>query len=285
MKKLIFSIFFPFSLLAQLPETDIWLFKLEKKEGKLTFSGYWNITNRPGYDNQPAFSADEKSILYVSIDSTKQADVYRYDIQKKIKTNLTNSKVSEYSPTLLPNRKGFSCVVVEQDSAQRIWAYNSEGKFDKIMFPNIDSIGYHTWLNEDSLLYYKLTDPHSLRAASFTTEKDVWLSDEPSRSFKTISHSSNFIYAQKTSEGFRYMFYDVLLKESHLLAKHPSFDEDFIWHFNFGLIKSEGADLMVYNDQTKTWLPLLSLSNAGIKKITRFIFDSRNKYLVVVNNL
>jgi Tol biopolymer transport system component len=37
-----------------------------------------------GYDNQPTFSVDGKSILYVVIDSTKQADIYQYNIGKKI---------------------------------------------------------------------------------------------------------------------------------------------------------------------------------------------------------
>lgn len=285
MKKLIFSIFFPLTVLAQLPETDIWLFKLEKKDGKLSYSNYSNITARVGYDNQPMFSADEKSILYVSIDSSRQADIYRYDLSKKTVLNLTNTRVSEYSPTLLPDKSGFSCVVVEQDSAQRVWAYSLNGTFDRILFSNIDSIGYHTWLNQDSLIYYKLTEPHSLRVASYSNEKDVWLCDHPTRSFKKINGSSNFIYAQKNTTGIQYYFYDVLLKRSRLFAEHNTMDEDFIWHPSLGLVKSVGSDLMVYDENTKSWKMLFSLGNAGVKKITRFVFDSRNKYLVVVNNL
>ncbi len=65
-----------------------------------------------GYDNQPTFSADGKSILYVCIDSTKQADIYQYNISKKLSINLTKSEVSEYSPTIINNGLGFTCVVV-----------------------------------------------------------------------------------------------------------------------------------------------------------------------------
>ncbi|MCZ8283993.1 MAG: hypothetical protein O9353_00930, partial [Bacteroidia bacterium] len=107
--------------LAQMPETDLWLFSLEKKDRVYQAVNPVNITNRPGYDNQPAFTADGKSILYVSIRDDGQADVYRYDLKSKLHTNLTKSKVSEYSPTVLPDESGFSAVVVEADSAQRIW--------------------------------------------------------------------------------------------------------------------------------------------------------------------
>ena len=68
-------------------------------------------------------------------------------------------------------------------------------------------------------------------------------------------------------------------------ASYPSINEDFIWHPELGLIKSEGSDLLKYNEQSKTWDVLFSFSNLGIKKITRFVFDSKNKQLAIVSNL
>jgi Tol biopolymer transport system component len=102
MKLLVFSLFCSLLTFGQMPETDIWLFKIEKKEGKYLYTNPLNITHRAGYDNQPTFSLDGKSILYVLIDSTKQADIYQYSISKKITINLTKSQVSEYSPTIIP---------------------------------------------------------------------------------------------------------------------------------------------------------------------------------------
>ena len=68
---------------AQLPETDLWLFKLKTEDKKLILGEGKNITSRKGYDNQPFFTPDGKSILYVSIREDNQADVYRYDIGKQ----------------------------------------------------------------------------------------------------------------------------------------------------------------------------------------------------------
>lgn len=284
MKLLMFNLLMPLMFMAQMPETDVWLFKISKKDGVYSYANGLNITNRNGYDNQPTFSLDGKYVLYVKIDSTNQADVCRYDIAKKTHTNITKSEVSEYSPTFLPNNKGFSCVVVEKDSSQRVWQYNLDGTFAKILFPEIDSIGYHTWLNEDSLLYYKLTEPHSLRVVNGKL-KDNWLADKPTRAFKKMQSAHQFMYGVKQDSVIHYRTYNATLRKSELFATHKSTSEDFIWHSELGLLKSEGAEILRYNEQTKQWDVLFSFSTIGIKKITRFMFDEKNKQLVLVSNL
>ncbi len=285
MKLLVFSLFSSLLAFGQMPETDIWLFKIEKKEGKYLYTNPLNITHRAGYDNQPTFNFDGKSILYVLIDSTKQADVYQYSISKKTSINLTKSQVSEYSPTIIPSGLGFSSVVVEKDSSQRVWQFNMDGTFKAIVHEGTDSIGYHTWLNADSLMYYKLTEPHSLRVLDLKTNNDVWICNHPTRAFKKIGNSSRFIYGIKDSLSTQFRIYNPALRESSLYASYPSLNEDFIWHNELGLIKSEGSDLMGYNEQTKTWDVLFSFSSLGIKKITRFVFDNKTKQLAIVSNL
>jgi hypothetical protein len=284
-KLFLISLFFNLALSAQLPETDIWLFKIEKKEGKYIYINPLNITHRVGYDNQPIFSLDDKSILYVAIDSLKQADIYQYNINKKKSINLTWSDISEYSPTILPNKLGFSCVVVEKDSTQHVELFEANGTHPKICPLYGDSVGYHTWLNTDTLLYYKLTEPHSLRVLDLKTNKDVWICNHPTRAFKKISNSSNFIYGIKDSTSTQFRIYNPVLRESSLYATYPSVNEDFIFHPELGLIKSEGSDLVRYNRVSKTWEVLFSFANVGIKKITRFVFDSKTKQLAIVSNL
>lgn len=285
MKLLVFSLFSSLLAFGQIPETDIWLFKIEEKEGKYLYTNPLNITHRTGYDNQPTFSLDGKSVLYVVIDSTKQADIYQYTISKKTAINLTKSQVSEYSPTIIPSGLGFSSVVVEKDSSQRVWQFNLDGTFKSIVHEGTDSIGYHIWLNKDTVLYYKLTKPHSLRVWDLKTNNDVWICNHPTRAFKKIGNTSRFIYGIKDSISTQFRIYNPALRESSLYTTYPSVNEDFIWHPELGLIKSEGSDLIRYNEQTKVWDVLFSFSGLGIKKITRFVFDSKTKQLTIVSNL
>ncbi|HEV7231166.1 MAG TPA: hypothetical protein VGO45_07555, partial [Bacteroidia bacterium] len=67
------------ALHAQLPDSDIWLFDLNQHDDTFSFSNPVNITNRPGYDNQPVFSSDGKRIYYASYRDDNQSDIYFYD--------------------------------------------------------------------------------------------------------------------------------------------------------------------------------------------------------------
>ncbi|MEO6303877.1 MAG: hypothetical protein ABIP51_11965 [Bacteroidia bacterium] len=270
-------------LSAQLPDTDIWLFKIEKTKTDLKLSDPKNITNRPGYDNQPSFSNDSKKIYYVSIREDKQADFYFYDIGSKKNSQLTKTKESEYSPVLTPNGKFLNSVVVESDSAQRIHFINSvtgisENKFD------VDSVGYYTFLNSDTVLYYKLTNPHSLRYYVKSTNEDKWLGNNPTRAFKPLNRHA-FIYGIKDSTKVTFYKYDFVLHKAEKYSEYPTSSEDAIWHEQHGLVKSEANKLLRYDDAKKEWVLLFDLSTFGIKKITRFNFDPKNKYLVIVDNL
>jgi hypothetical protein len=269
---------------SQVPDTDLWLFKIKTdklKQSVLTES--LNITNRKGYDNQPSFSADGLKIFYTSIHEDKQADVYYYDLKTKKNVRLTQTTQSEYSPVLLENEKLIASVVVENDSAQRINFYNSEtGSVIKRF--EFDSVGYYTFLNADTLIYYKLTEPHSLRFFVKGTGEDKWLGNSPIRTFKAIDRHT-LIYGLKDSAKVTFFKYDFLIQRAEVYTTYNSLSEDVVWHPAMGLIKSEEAKLLRYDEQKKEWILLYDLSGFGIKKITRFIFDPKNKYLVVVNNL
>ncbi len=270
-------------LKAQLPDTDVWLFKLEKTKTDLKPGDPKNITKRTGYDNQPSFSNDSKKIYYVSIREDKQSDIYIYDIGSEKTVQLTKTKESEYSPVLTPDSKYLNSVVVEADSAQRIHFINSlTGISDKKF--ETDSVGYYTFLNADTVLYYKLTNPHSLRFYVKSTNEDKWLGNDPTRAFKTINRHT-FIYGVKDSVKVSFYKYDFVFQKAEKYTEHPTTSEDAIWHEQHGLLKSEGNKILRFDEAKKEWLQLFDLSSFGIKKITRFNFDPKNKYLVIVDNL
>jgi hypothetical protein len=274
----------PSVLLAQLPETDLWLFKIKSEKGVVKIDDGKNITTRAGYDNQPTFTPDNKAILYVSVREDKQADVYRYEISKHTSIQLTKTKESEYSPNITPSGSEISCVVVEADSAQRLWLYNLDGTLKKCYNENIDSIGYYSWISSDTLLYYKLTAPHSLRMYVGGSNEDKWICFHPSRAFKKTKGNS-FIYAIKDSTQIQYRIYNTQLKRSDLYAVYNGeLSEDFIWHSSLGLLKSQGSTILKYEEKAKSWSVIYDLSTYGLKKITRFAISSNNKYLVIVDN-
>ncbi|WP_317898698.1 TolB family protein [Aurantibacillus circumpalustris] len=283
LSNIICSFFLVLVAKAQLPNTDIWLFKIETDKLKqFILKDPLNITNHEGYDNQPCFSPDGKKIYYVSGKDDGQTEVFYYDIKKKKNVPVTITKTSEYSPTLIDD-KTLASVVVESDSAQRIHFIDALSGRDTLKL-EMDSIGYFTFLNSDTLVYYKLTQTHSLRYYSMRTKEDKWLANSPVRGFKAINRHK-LIYGLKDSVHVTFYVYDFLLHKAYQYAEYPSVNEDIIWHPTWGLIKSEENKLMRFDEVNQTWSVLFDLSSFQIKKITRFIFDPENKCLVVVNNL
>jgi hypothetical protein len=283
--------FFVLASFAQLPDTDIWLYKLGKtKKGVILKEGK-NITSRPGYDNQPYFTSDGRSVYFVSIREDKQSDIYRYDLRSKKIIQVTKTATSEYSPMLTPDEKKMSVVMVETDSTQRLWTfdYNVKNetllteKNETLLIENVDSVGYYAWLNKDSLLYYKLTEPHSLHALSVSTGKDAWICNAPTRAFKPTKNR-NFFYVIKGKDGNEVRIYNYKLKKTEVLTTVKPETEDFIYDKNLGLVKSEGSKLMRFDERLKMWMEVADFSSSGIKKITRFAISNDGRWLAIVDN-
>src|ERR1700741_516592 len=289
-----FSLFAPATAAEQLPETDIWLYEKKKTPTGIILHKGTNITNRPGYDNQPHFSPDSKLLYFVAVKEDKQADIYSYSIGNKKTVQLTKTPESEYSPTVTPDKKSLACVVVLVDSSQIILplsikdgyvsAYpNHKDKFEDQQISLFDSVGYFSFLNADTVLYYKLSEPHSLRARSITKGTDVLIAENITRAFKPAA-AAKFFYVVKEEKGNVVRMYDTRLKKSEEYAVTKTDNEDFIWDKTLGLIKSDGSKIMRYNPDLKTWVELGDFSAAGISKITRFALSPNGRFLALVSN-
>jgi hypothetical protein len=263
---------------AQLPDTEIWLFRIVEK-GNAQLSQPVNITSRPGYDNQPSFSPDGKNIYYSSVREDEQADIYCYEIRKKKTTRVTSDPESQYSPTPVPGTNYLAAVVVEKDSSQRMHFIDpltglTAGK------PILDSVGYFTFLNSDSLVYYKLTSPHSLRLHCRSTGADRWIGNSPVRGFRAVNRHT-LIYGLKDTVLLTVYKYDFLLHKAEKITDLETHDEDLAWIPQWGLTRSHGSQLLRYDAAKNEWITVVDLTQYGIGKITRFaVFE--NKYLVVV---
>jgi hypothetical protein len=155
-------------LVAQgLPSTDIYLADLRVERGRVTVGAAVNVTARPGYDNQPYFLPDGRAFLYTSIREDGQADVYRYDLRTGSGRRVTATPESEYSPTPLPGGRGsgFSCVRVEADSTQRLWAFDADGARPRLVLEAIKPVGYHAWADDHTLGLFVLGSPATLQLA------------------------------------------------------------------------------------------------------------------------
>lgn len=285
MKKILLIAGASYSLLsfAQIPTgTDIWVVDMNSKNGAFNFSNPVNITHKEGYDNQPAFSPDGKYILYSAIHEGTQADIYRYDIQSKITSQLTNTLESEFSPTFMPGGKRISSVLVEQDSAQRLWSFSLDGKDPQVIMSNVDSIGYHAWINADSLVMFILTKPFSLQATNIKRQAPKVIATNIGRAIQ--KRKGSVLFTQEIDSVKWIHSVDNKNNISKVISCIKG-SEDFVLINDNTLLMASGSKLFKFEEnRDKQWVEIADLNNSGITRITRIAISPDQKRIAVVDN-
>lgn len=267
---------------SQLPDSDIWLFDIKDSAGKLFFLHPINITNRKGYDNQPTFSPDGKYILYSSQSGNgEQTDIFRYDIKTKKKSPFTKTLTSEYSPTFSPDGKSVSVVMVERDSTQRVWKFPLKGGIPVCIMDKVKQIGYHCWINNDSLAIYVLTKPvFTLQIVNIHTQQSIVIADSIGRCIRM--HEGNLWYTVKTGRFWNVFEYELKTKKSHIRGIIES--EDFwLWGRNEVWSLSESSIVSGFMNSKTGAVELVNMEPFGIKKPARITISPDKKKLAIVS--
>ena len=267
---------------AQLPESDIWLLSITDKSGPVTLSNPVNITNRKGYDNQPAFSPDGTFLLFSSQrDSNGSTDIYKYDLRTKATSQFTKTATSEYSPTFMPDGKNISVVMVEKDSAQRLWKFPLAGGPPVCILPSIKEIGYHAWINKDSLALYILTKPSfTIQLVNIATQKPSIIADSVGRCMRV--RDGVLWYTSKIAILNNVFEYHPKSKKSVWKGEIES--EDYCFHEVDIWSCSEHAVVSGYMNSKLGAVEVANLEQYGITKITRIVISPDGKTIAVVSN-
>lgn len=179
--------------------------------GKINFlkdtelSELYPITQHDGYTNQPYFFSEHELYYTKSVkrDGNEQMDTFVHNIIAQTDTNLTNSSQSEYSPTPLPSRHGFSVIRVNASGKQELWSYTKEGAVIEHLVPAIEPVGYQVWINKHELLLFVLGEPHTLQRVDTETPqtKGRVIDDQIGASLYQFQKSNWFLYTKQTEEN------------------------------------------------------------------------------------
>ena len=124
------------------PNTDIFLASLSNTAAALAVGPAINVTDSPGYDNQPSFTPDGRQVLFTSNRGGTQTDIYRYEIAGRTVARVTDTPESEYSPTVTPAGAHISVIRVEADGTQRLWRFTIDGRQPELVRTNVKPVGY-----------------------------------------------------------------------------------------------------------------------------------------------
>ena len=241
-----------------------------------------NVTKRPGYDNQPSFTPDSRSILYTSTREDAQSDIYRYDIASAATTRLTSSPESEYSATVMPDGRRFSVIRVEKDSTQRLWSFAQDGSDAKLVISSLKPVGYHAWLDANTLVMFVLGRPNALVLGDLRSGKMDTLARSIGRSLTRLPNADGFAFVQIADSSTMLKGMDPARLRTWDIAPLPRGTQDIAWLSDGSIIAGAGSRLIIWRKGATAWADVADLSGEGITEITRLAVSPDGKWIALV---
>lgn len=271
---------------ASQPGTEIFLFDLKKKQGVYRLENGRNITNRPGYDNQPFFHPDKPLLFFVAADGDGRTDIFKYDYETDVQTQVTRTSEREYSPTVTPDKKYISCIIQKDDGAQDLGRYPIDGGAAEILIDNL-VVGYHAWIDDDRLAVFVLPRPFRLHLVDLTKDKDTVMAQDIGRSLNRVPGTEAISFVQKDGDEWTIRKLDGETGTMSVLTKSISTAEhDMTWTPNGYIIMSDGNKLYYWSPESEdgTWTEITFREDRPSQSISRIAVSADGRLIALVIN-
>jgi len=256
------------------PPTEVYLAQAGRDDTP-SITNAVNISNNPGYDNQPSFTPDGKAVLFTSNRDGKQTDIYRYDIATKILTQLTHTPESEYSPLVTPDGTTFSVIRAEADGTQRLWRFDLDGSNPRLVFDHIKPVGYHAWIDRTHVAMFILGasgQPATLQIGDTTTGQATTIDSRIGRALAMRPGRKTLTYVVKPATGpWLIKEWDPATRATTTICETLEGSEDFAWDpvvRDGRLLMAKGPKIFSWS-AASGWREEGDFAASGIDRITR----------------
>ena len=281
---------------AQPPDTEVFLAQLTTAGGKVTVSTPENISNAPGYDNQPSFTPDGTAVFFTSARggapqgaTASQMDIYRYEIAARKVSRVTSTPESEYSATVTPDGRHISVIRVEADKAQRLWKFPLDGGAPSLVLPDVKPVGYHAWLDANTIAMFVLGDPATLQVGDIRSGKAEVVATDIGRSLQPAP-GGGVSFVQRAGKGQdRTMTVSLLTSRNGTHATQPltttapgATDEFVAWTPDGTLLMAAGGRLHAWRRGDAGWSAATDLEGLGLRNVSRIAVSPKGDRIALV---
>jgi|SRR6185503_1355023 len=273
------------------PATEVYLATLDPSAG---VTSWGNISNSPGYDNQPSFLPDSSAILFSSQRDGKQMDIYRYDIATKAVKQLTTTPDSEFSPTVTPDGKTFSVIrqAATADQTQLLVRYDlATGAHNSVVFENVKPVGYHAWIDPTHVAMFILGPPaNTLQVGDTKTGTAEVVATGIGRSI-LIRPATRTVSFMTAAQPRMVKEFDPRTKAiADLIAPYEN-SQDAAWTPGGVLLMAANTTIAMWRSGRTEWAPLAQLggdspyaktASPAVRSITRLTVSPDNKWMAFV---
>ena len=263
------------------PATDIFLLSLESRAGTPVPGPPRRLTDRPGYDNQPAFSPDGRTLYYTAI-SGGQADIQRYDLGRAQGEPVATTPESEYSPTPMPGG-GLSVVRAEADGTQRLWKL-AEGRAPELLLPDVKPVGYHAWGDANTLVLFVLGDPPTLQVVDRRQGKAEVVAKDVGRCLRPVPGRAAVAFVRKVSRVEWWIeILELVGRKTTRLVRLPEGVEDYVLLPDGGLLIGQGSRLLFCPKGGHDWREVARFTEPTLQDVTRLAVSPKGDLLALVS--
>lgn len=284
MKKILFLFLMLPTLLNAQGGSEIYLFDVQLSKDNIAVSNPINITNHPGYDNQPSFHTSKPLLYYSSFNDEGRSDIKVYNYKTGETTSLTSTLEREYSPALTLDGKYISCIIQRDNNAQDLGKYPINGGEPITLINNL-IVGYHAWADANNLILFVLGEPMTLQWYDLKNNINTVLEENIGRSLHKIpgENAMSFIKKKSDNEWIINKLDNSSKKVTPIVNTLPG-HEDLTWTHDGRMIMSDGEKLFFYNPRGgDNWQEIL-MDKGGkqLLGITRLAITKDGKRLAVV---
>jgi dipeptidyl aminopeptidase/acylaminoacyl peptidase len=275
------------------PATDVYLAALSSSGGSITVGKPQNISESPGYDNQPSFAPDGRSLFFTSarepMAGASQMDIFRYELQSRQITRVTTTAESEYSATVTPDGQHISVIRVEKDGLQRLWKFPLAGQAPSLVFENVEPVGYHAWLDADRIAMFVLGKPATLQLGDVRTGKADTLVKNIGRSLQRMPGGGVSFVRQDGQGAERRLMISELVLENGQPATRPlvaavagAREADVAWMPDGTLLMAHAGSLHAWKKGRSEWRVVADLGALGLKDVSRLAVSPKGDHIAMV---
>ncbi|ARV10974.1 hypothetical protein BTO09_00850 [Gilvibacter sp. SZ-19] len=261
---------------------DVFIANIDSDEEKTTISGLTNLSNDPGYDNQPSFGTDH--LLLFAGNNDGQTDIFQMHSRTGRKMLAGGSRAGgEYSPQLTPDGRGIAAVRLDTTGLQRLYIYDKMGD-STVLIPDL-MVAYYTFFDANQIVGCYIEDEslnlfvHKLdEAKTYTLLKDV------GRSFHKVPGQNSVSYTVTNEQDQQDVYLlDMETLESFFVTQLPIGVNDYAWLDDSRIVVGSKSSLFVYDTfDKKDWVKLADLDASVITDISRIAVNpSGNKIALV----
>lgn len=271
-------------VVAQIPDTEIYLFSIKKKGGKYLFSDGKNITNRKGYDNQPSFSIDNKKI-YFTTNRKNNFDIYNYSLKDKKVTPVVTSEANEYSAKDY-DKNTLHFVREGEKQLMTVFEFDKKTKTDNPAFKVNEPIAYYSFnKNKDALVWVR----YAFMMRFINTKKSInrYVANYAQPSVPHLIPKTNkFSFMQRHPDDSLWIKeFNPKNQAVRPIVTSKDGKRDYCWMPDGSLLMASDTTLYRFDEKKdETWQMLADLESFGIKRITRMIVSPNGKHLALVDN-